>query len=107
MTTEPLVEVIGTLAEPPRPQMQPVGEAGDALPVLKLVLQDCGVSNKRLTATQVFPVGGMAACHHRAGQLQVGMRLRLQTPASHIEWHMADVHHIHIIKPETQEQANA
>lgn len=106
MTTEPLMEITGTLAEPPRPQMQPIGEVGDARPVLKLVLHDCGVSNRRLTATQVFPVGAVAACHHRAAQLKVGMRLRVQAPASQIEWHMTAVQHVHIVPTEPQEQAN-
>lgn len=104
--SEDLIEITGTLAERPRAQIQPIGDAGDPRPVLKLVLQNCGVSNKRLTATQIFPVGAMAACSARATQLQPGMQVRVQAPASQIEWHMAEVAHIFTVQPQTQEQAH-
>lgn len=107
MTPEPLIEITGTLAERPRAQMQPMGDAGDPRPVLRLVLHSCGVSNKRLTATQVFPVGAMAACSARAAQLQAGMQVRVQAPASQIEWHMTDVQHVLTVQPQAKEQANA
>lgn len=104
MTTEDLIEITGILAEPARAQMQPVGTGGDARPVIKLVLRDCGPLGKQVTATQVFPAGAIAQAHARAAQLQVGMQLRVQATWSQLHLHMPDVQHIFTTPSPTQEQ---
>jgi hypothetical protein len=105
MNTEAMIELTGTVAERPRPQIQPVGDAGDPLPVLQLVLTDCGPIGKRVTLQQVFPVGAIAACHARAAQIPVGSIVTVQAPISQVQLHLAEVQHIRINKP-TQEAAH-
>lgn len=106
MTTEDLIEITGTVAERPRAQMQPVGQAGDARPVLQLVLHDCGPLGMHVTATQPFPAGAIAQAHARAAQLQVGMQVRVQAPLSQIQLHLPEVQHVFTTPSPTQEQAH-
>lgn len=98
-----LLEIEGTVATRPTVRTRPVGEQGEPMPVLCLVLNGIGqAAQRRFTCDQIFPIGQHAAAHARAAQLKQGTHVKVQVALDVMETHFPVTAHINAVPTKTQ-----